>query len=864
MLFQLLACTDVPPDKVPDAVPPDLTERLGSGEVRAGVITDVASLFGGISAEGAVGDLKLYNDRVQFVIQGVGDSGYYVEYGGGLIDADIVRAEGIPGRDMVDEITPMIGLGRVVDATSVTVLADGSDGSATIRVEGPAAPMQLITGALESPSVVPDLDLRVRTDYTLAPDAWALSATTTVWSEEGDPIDLYVGQVALMATDVAEGWRPVSGRSDETDAEVDIIGAVSVENEVAFVMAGADGPLESGSVGRILGAIVPALLGFGPTTTVAPGDSVSWSSWLGVGPDIATLTGEHLGRGTATTQTVAGTVTAGGSPVAGARVHVLDGDGAPLSLAFTDATGAWSATVPAGPVSFVASGRGRSLQMDLPEGAGWYSPYDADPTVTLASLAAGAEGPPFAEGYGLSAAGTDTNLVLTAPGTLRVTVADGGSAIVYAAWPAGDPVVADTRLVPDRPNGYAAIGFIRDGEMDLALEPGTYDVVVYRGVRDELVRASVTVASGETVPLLADIVPAYTLDGFITIDPHSHASPSSDASISMADRLIVAAANGVDVHVGTDHDHTVDYRPLLAPLGLDQRLVSVVATEVSPVLRGHFNTWPGTVTPGATNGGAPRWWFGYVDTAEIFGWLREMVGEDGIIQANHPVGSSGMFSLANYDANGNVDTPDHWSDDFDAMELLNSGDWADNLPFYLDLVARGRVVTPVGVSDSHAHMSGQVGLNVTFLHTGTTLAGVNDDVLRAAMHERGTVVSFGPFIDARVGGEWAPGATVASGSVLTVDVRAPSWMPVETVTLYEDGVAIATEACIGAAPTPCTVSWPLAPTADAFYVVIAASTTLVMEGAHPGNLAWAATAATFVDVDSDGWTPPRAPIEFGG
>jgi hypothetical protein len=30
---------------------------------------------------------------------------------------------------------------------------------------------------------------------------------------------------------------------------------------------------------------------------------------------------------------------------------------------------------------------------------------------------------------------------------------------------------------------------------------------------------------------------------------------------------------------------------------------------------------------------------------------------------------------------------------------------------------------------------------------------------------------------------------------------------------------------------------------------------------HPGNLAWAATAATLLDVDGDGWEAPMAPIE---
>ncbi len=864
MLLYLLACADKPEPDDTDLPPLDLVEVLGADEVRAGIVTDPAALFGGISAEGAVGDLKIYNDRVQFVVQAVGESSYYVEYGGGLIDADLVRADGVPGRDILDEVTPMVGLGRVVDATSVTVVNDGREGDAVIRVEGPAAPMRLLTGALESPSLIPDLDLRIRTDYTLAPGAWSLQATTTVWNDEGDAQDLYVGQVALLATEVAEGWRPGTGRDDASGSPVDLVGAMGKQNEVALAITGADGPLESGSVGRILSQVAPALIGFGPSSSVAPGESIAWTSNIGVAPDLATLLDEHLARSGVATQSVSGTVTAGGAPLPGARVHVLDADGAPLTLATTDAAGAWSATVPVGDVSFVASGRGAALVMDLPPGHGWVGPYEVDPTDTLASLSTGAPAAPYAEGYGISAASTTPDLSLTPPGTLHVEVADGGPAVVYAYFVGGDPVSADVRLVPGRPSGAGVVGFVRDGAADLPLEPGAYDVVVHRGVRDELVRASVTIVSGEPTALVADIVPAYTLDGAIVIDPHTHASPSGDGDITMVDRLIVTAANGVDVHVGTDHDHTVDYRPLLAPLGLEGRLASVVATEVSPVLRGHFNVWPATSDMTKVNGGAPQWWFGYVDTAEIFGWMRAMVGDDGIVQANHPVGSSGMFTHADYDANGHVDSPDHWSADFDAMELLNSGDWSDNLPYYLDLVARGHDVTPVGVSDSHGHTAGGVGLNVTFLHTGGAFADVDDDVLRGAMATRGTVVSHGPFIDARVDDTWAPGRTVASGSVLSVAVKAPSWMPVETVTLYEDGVVVATEPCTGVAPTPCTAAWTLEPDADAFYVVIAASTTLAMEGAHPGNLAWAATAATFVDVAGDGWTPPRAPIEIGG
>lgn len=860
LLLLLSACGGSWTPAGPTVPPLDLTTRLGADEVRAGVVTDAAALFGGISAEGKPGDVKLYNDRVQFVIQAPGESSFYVEYGGGLIDADLVREAGVPGRDIVDELTPMVGLGRIVDAESVTVLADGSDGDAVVRVEGRGAPMRLVTGALESEAVVPDLELRIRTDFMLAPGAWSLRAETTVWNEEDEALDLSIGEVALLAADVGEAWRPGTGRGDPSEATTSEVGAFTFENEVALLVTGDGAEFAPGAVERILTSLAPGIAGFGPTESVAAGDSLTWSRWIGVGPDLATLTGERLRRDNLEAQLLTGTVTADG-PVAGARVHVLDGDGAPITVAVTDTTGAWSAIVPAGPVRVAASGRGRSIQVDLPEGRGWVSPYEADLDATLATLADGAPAIPFAEGYGVTAAQESLDLTLTAPGVLHVEVADGGPAVVRAAFATGDTVVVDERLVPGRPNGLAALGFLRDGAMDLRLEPGTYDVTVYRGVRDELWREQVTVASDETTTVSATILPAYTIDGVLTIDPHAHASPSGDGSIPMADRLLVTAANGIDVHVGTDHDHVVDYRPLLAPMALDDRLVSIVADEVSPVLRGHFNVWPAAVDASRPNGGAPMWWLGYADTAEIFGWMREMVGADGIVQANHPVGSSGMFSLAGYDALGQVDQGDHWSDDFDAMELLNSGDWESNLPYYLDLVNRGKLVVPVGVSDTHSHTGGDVGANLTFLHTGGRLADLDDDALRAAMAAGATVVSRGPYIDARVGGAWAPGAEVPAGSTLAVTVYAPSWMPVETVSLLENGEVIATEVCMGAAPTPCTASWSLDAEADAAYVVIAASTTQGMVGAHDGALAWAATAATLLDLDGDGWDAPLPPIE---
>jgi hypothetical protein len=327
----------------------------------------------------------------------------------------------------------------------------------------------------------------------------------------------------------------------------------------------------------------------------------------------------------------------------------------------------------------------------------------------------------------------------------------------------------------------------------------------------------------------------------------------------MTGRLLGMAATGVDLHFGTDHDHVVDYNPLLAALGLGARLRSVVADEVSPVLRGHFNVWPAAVRPGA-NGGAPRWWHGYEDTSEIFGWMRALVGPDGVVQVNHPAGGSGMFDLAGYEpGSGSVSDADRWSADFDAVEILNANEVEPFLPYWLDLIQRGVAVTPVGVSDAHGPLSGGLGYNLTWFLADVPAADTDDDVLRGVMARGATVVGRGPFIEARVAGVWAPGGTFASGSALDVRVHAASWVPVDRVVLLQDGEPVTTANCEGQAPLPCSVRFTLAPLRDAVYVVTVESDR-PMAGPAAGVTAWGATSWVRADVDGDGWEPPLPPL----
>ena len=114
----------------------DLTMPLGEGETRAGVVEDEAALFGGISAEGRLGDIKIYNKESAFIIQGMRPGYYLSSFAGGIIDADVARAPDALGRDIIDDWAPMFGFGRYMKTEEVTVISDGQDGISIVRATG--------------------------------------------------------------------------------------------------------------------------------------------------------------------------------------------------------------------------------------------------------------------------------------------------------------------------------------------------------------------------------------------------------------------------------------------------------------------------------------------------------------------------------------------------------------------------------------------------------------------------------------------------------------------------------------------------------------------------------------------------------
>jgi hypothetical protein len=846
--------------------PLNLTRRLGPDEVLAGVVHDEGALFGGVSAEGEAGDVKIYNNRVRFIIQSVRESGYYVPYGGGILDADIVRGFGQTGQDMIDEATVMVGFGRLLQAETVEIINDGTNGQAAmVRVRGIGAPLKLLSGAVENEGFPADRAVEILTEYTLEPDSQLLQIDTSIeWMDISSTVQ--ISDIFFVAYDVAEPTMPGVNAVGDIPETYGWSGAIGQRNEVAMALMSADDDFVNDPLFELLGSIAPVFVAGGSPTTLTSGDTLSASRYFGLAPDIATLTDAwHEAQG-APVDTVNGMVSTSGYAVEGARVHVLDADHNTLTMALTQADGTWSADVPAGTETFaVATGRGPGVHYDLAPGAGWYSPYSAPPVRVgaIAALTSGAAPIVSAAGFGVSAitpGGPDTHLTLSLPGTLAVTIEDGGPAVVRVDFAEGDPEIDDTRLAHERPSGSAAWLYIKDGAGSVPIEPGDYTIVIHRGARYDPVVQSVSIVGGESTVLHADLEPITVLPNIWAADPHSHGSPSGDGALPMEGRLLTHAANGLDIHFGTDHDHIADYRLLLGPLGLDGTLASVVASEVSPVLRGHFNAYPLEEAPALPSNGAIPWWSTWrewVDTAGLFEWIRDLPSDgEVIIQSNHPVGSGGLLGNADYSIeDGTIGDADKWSPDFDAIEILNDGSQSAYTAHYLDLVNRGLTPVPVGVSDSHSHRGG-VGENMTWVNIDIADMGeLSPDHIREAWRQGGTVPSTGPMIEARIHGEWAPGQLIAGSTDVDIVVWAPDWMPVEYLNIIENGVVIETIPIEHTAPIRLETTVRLDPESDAAFVFEVAGDGN-MAPVYPSARPWAMTAAIRLDVDGDGWTPP--------
>lgn len=342
-----------------------------------------------------------------------------------------------------------------------------------------------------------------------------------------------------------------------------------------------------------------------------------------------------------------------------------------------------------------------------------------------------------------------------------------------------------------------------DGRAEVEVRPGKYHILVTRGPGSTLDERHVTLGPGGSLDVaseLRNVLP----EGAFSADFHLHAAPSPDSTVSLEERVLTLAAEGLSFAVATDHNRITDYAPAVArmakvPNGLSPTLaIGDEITSGGSPLFGHFNAFPLPLpSPGTAPEAATIPYFG-VAPRDLFGGARRAGAT--IVQVNHPrmPPKIGYFDQTSFDAATGKAGPD-FADDFDAVEAHN-GIWLESpervREGYMDLVGlarRGKLVAATGNSDSHKLFLEEPGYPRTYV-TLAKAPGTTEARVTAALRARNTVVSSGPYLEATVDGALPGSVITATKGRVTISVRvfAPAWVPVESVEILVDGKAART------------------------------------------------------------------------
>ncbi|MBN2496180.1 MAG: CehA/McbA family metallohydrolase [Deltaproteobacteria bacterium] len=765
-----------------------LDERLLAGQVRAGVIELESELLSGSEAHGWIGDFKLYNDKVAFVVQNPIEPRGWGPYGGSLLDADRIRPPGSPGTEIFQEMIPYVEL-LSVEPESGEVVADGRDGGpALVRLVGRHRGIPLLDAALGGALAPKDLEISL--EYELAASSEFLVARTRIRSLDGSEPELDVGDV-LLDGDLSTGFAKGPGEfgEDVPAGELDYLASYGPVYSVT-------GPeLEDPAAAicylytSMQGGVQAIFSREGITPLVVESGKVDGELVVerllavGDGGLDACLRILRTARGDSSEMgEIAGTVSSGPEPLAGASILVHDlamtaGRDA-VSQAFTNEQGAFSFELAPGDyrLELRANAREAVLSRDVSLAAGASERVDLEAPQPGRVVFACSE--------------QDLDGAALGPMPCKLSLQAGLAA-------------ARTASVPD---GRLAFALSSQGE--LLVPAGEWTATLSRGWEYAIFRQDVSLEPGQTVELEAALRRQVDTSGWLAVDPHNHSTRSVDSDYLMSDKLGSNLAEGVELLIVTDHDCQADLSPSLQAMSvasgtdLGRFLRVVVGDEVS-ALYGHFTVFPLPTHPS----GWIYWqipWTIYEDGkfvrqrvfAESFALARELGAE--VVNAAHPITHQGWLSTFGVDPPETIPTlaelevMEGFTTDFDTIELLNGDDTSTMLykmiPLWSSFCMQGLFRTGTGVSDSHGR-GGEAGF-------GRTMVAVSDDrpdrvdlsevwqSLRAGRAQ----VGGGIFVLLSVDGH-GPGelASVSSPFEVRLRVEAADWVEAEQVELLVAG-----------------------------------------------------------------------------
>jgi len=833
--------------------PDDSSTTRPESTASAVVLESTDDGIGGPLAWARPGDVLLSNEHIRLVVQQPGRSLAINPYGGNVIDADVIRPDGEPGEDRFGEVGLFLNAAYTIAPESMDILDDGSGGRAVVRFEGPAARADYINTLVGVEAL---LGFTVPLNPLVIPDWW-ISVTWTLDSgAHHATIDVQVENRQSTEEPLAIAWIAHGGLGEQydlpsggyTNPQFGNTGGLFFASDT---LAYGFGPIPwdadaHGTAAMAGGAVlmeennVLALINWPDevSTTLEPGETFSFDAAFTVAldPSGAASALQSLADDPDPEDEITGTLTVEGTgePIAGARVAALQsGEDAVRGATITADDGTWSLLV-------------RDDEVDLLFGRpGWPNDGNADaPSRVPAS------------------GGDDLSLSLPPTGQLTVNAVDSsGSAIPAHVVVVGfDPSPPHPALEPSGvdplPPGIAAMSDLDvTGSSTFALEPGSYEVIVTRGMEYDAFEADIEMLAGEEATVDATLNRVLDTTGWVSGDFHVHGANGPDTSLLDRTRVQNFAAEGVEVLIASDHAYVSDLDPVVAELGLGDWVMPIPSQEVTTFDYGHFGVFPLVPDLLQPNQGAIDW-VGMSPTG-LYDWADQQPRET-VVQINHPraIPTPGTmqhhFSVVDlqFGPDGPFQGPDAidpvasdlpadavlFGPGFTAMEVMT---WLNvqGLSDWFNFLNAGWHVTGTANSDTHTIRVESSGWPRNFVRVGhDDPASVDAENFAIAVNNHQLSGSFGPFVTMEIESD---GGTVAeqgdtldldtAGMTVRVRVQAPLWVPVDTLDIYEGGLLVLSEPLAmvevpgaeGGTRWEQTVELPMTPAFDTWVAAVA-------------------------------------------
>lgn len=604
-------------------------------------IHDPSELIGGPLATGRVGDVLLANDRIKVIIEQPGKNPWVGNFGGSIIDADLVRS-GAGGQDNFGFMHPLINIEWTVNVFDYEVIADGSDGGAKVfRSYGvidiydyldidfisPVANAMMGQMLYFAPrfddvsnpfnlTELKNLNTRVVTDYTLEPGKNYVRIDTHFQNLGGEEIFFPVGEFVngsgeLMFLIPGLGFTPEL-EQQITNTTPGLVYAGFVDNDVSYgyffdvgQFVDGDGmPLKttslsySGVTGIVLGEDFLKVLPLGSKAepkisfSIPPGESRIITRYFIVGNGSGgSVFDTALNVLDISTNSVSGTVVGStGNPIPGATVAMKNEEGNTVITYKTDSEGRFSGLLSTGEGPFdQLFGKGRYSISVYKKGYGMVD-----------SNLSGECNPGEIDVSSSSIAGIECRLGVSGVIKLVGGVIDEGTGqnvparfAVIGMMPSYKTETGgefEDEIIFERPLGIVDIYYVNaqgtigvEGVSSIRLPPGEYELVFMRGVEYSMVRMPVSISS-ETQVAIGPIAlrKVVKTPGYISADFHLHSIYSPDSAMQPIRRALAAAGEGMDVLQSSDHDYLVDYAPYVERLENEGMINpgSIIATIV--------------------------------------------------------------------------------------------------------------------------------------------------------------------------------------------------------------------------------------------------------------------------------------------